>query len=70
MAEELLQSNGGKQVLLVSNFQTIMGRTPTNQEIVAYVGLMNKGTSLQGIIATLLAGNEFFTKVTAARLAK
>jgi autotransporter-associated beta strand protein len=66
IANELLESNLGKQVLLVSSYQTVLQSAPTNQQIVAYVGLMNDGIYLRTIVASLLASSEFYNNATAS----
>jgi autotransporter-associated beta strand protein len=66
IANELLESNIGKQVLLVSTYQTVLQSAPTNQQIAEYVLLMNDGIYLRTIQASLLAGKEFFNQATAS----
>ena len=41
VAEELLQSNRGKTVLLTFVYNTVQNRDPTQPEVVLYVGQMN-----------------------------
>jgi hypothetical protein len=53
-------------VLLVSSYQTVLQSAPTNQQIVAYVGLMNDGIYLRTIVASLLASSEFYNNATAS----
>ena len=65
VAEELLQSNLGKQSLLTASYNTVLQRDPTQPEIVLYVTQMNDdGVLLRQIVATLLASAEFYTKAT------
>ncbi len=66
VAEEVLQSNKGKQALLEPQYQAVLDNAPTNQQVVAYVGLMNDGVYLRTIVASLLAGSEFYNNATAA----
>jgi trimeric autotransporter adhesin len=64
VAEEVLQSNIGKSALLKSSFENVLARDPTTAENVAYVQLMDQGILLRQIIASLLAGAEFFKNST------
>ena len=66
IANELLMSNIGKTALLTSSFEEVLDRAPTAAESALYVQLMNEGIYLRQIIASLLAGNEFYTNVTTA----
>jgi len=64
IAEELLLSTPGKSTLLTSSFENVLSRAPTATETAVYVQLMDQGIYLRQIVASLLAGNEFYTKVT------
>ena len=64
VAEEVLQSKIGKSALLKSSFENVLQRDPTTAENVAYVQLMDQGILLRQIIASLLAGAEFFRNAT------
>jgi hypothetical protein len=66
VAEEVLQSNVGKSGLLTAKFQSVLGRLPTRGEQICYVQQMDQGIYLRQIVASLLAGNEFFKKATTA----
>ncbi len=67
VAEELLQSNRGKTVLLTFVYNTVQNRDPTQPEVVLYVGQMNNDdVLLRQIVVTLLASKEFFTKATSS----
>jgi hypothetical protein len=66
IAESLLQSNTGKSALLTSSFENVLQRDPTATETAVDVQLMDQGIFLRQIVASLLAGAEFFTKVTTA----
>ena len=68
VAEELLQSNRGKTVLLTNTYNTVQDRDPTQPEVVLYVGQMNNDdVLLRQIVVTLLASKEFFTKATSSQ---
>jgi len=64
VAQELLVSPVGKEALLTSGFGTVLDRGPTPQESLFYGELMDQGIYLRQIIASLLAGNEFYKKAT------
>ncbi len=65
VAEELLQSNLGKQTQLITSYNTVLQRDPTQPEVVLYVTQMNDDSVLlRQIVVTLLASPEFFTKAT------
>jgi autotransporter-associated beta strand protein len=66
IAEQLLLSTPSKSNLLTASFQQVLGRAPTAAESVFYVQLMDQGVFLRQIVASLLAGNEFFKKATTA----
>ncbi len=66
IANELLMTNVAKSVLLTSSFENVLGRAPTTPESATYVTLMDQGVYLRQIVASLLAGNEFYKEVTTA----
>lgn len=59
-------TNVAKSVLLTSSFENVLGRAPTTPETATYVTLMDQGVYLRQIVASLLAGNEFYKEVTTA----
>jgi len=64
VAQELLVSPVGEAALLTTAFGTVLDRGPTPQESVVYGELIDQGIYLRQIIASLLAGNEFYKKAT------
>ena len=66
VAEEVLQSDNGKQSLLVAAYQGVMGSAPSGHQITTYVGLMNDGVYLRTIVASLLASTEYYNSATAS----
>ena len=65
VANELLQSNLGRQSLLTAAYNTVLQRDPTQPEIVLYLKQMkNENVLLREIEVTLLASSEFFVKAT------
>ena len=66
IAEEVLLSQAGKSAHLTASFETVLDRDPTTPESAFYGQLMDQGVFLRQIVASLLAGAEFFTKVTTA----
>jgi hypothetical protein len=66
VAEEVLESEQGKQSLLVASDDMVLDGTPGDQQIATDVALMNDGVYLRNIIASQLAGSEFFGIATAS----
>ncbi len=66
VAEDVLLSDNGKQSLLVSAYQTVMGNAPSGQQITTYVEFMNDGVYLRTIIASLLASAEYYNSASAS----
>ena len=64
VAQEVLDSNASKSVMLTSGYNLVLNRDPTSQENIAGVEQMDQGIYLRTIIASLLAGNEFYSKAT------
>jgi hypothetical protein len=64
VANDLLTSNLGKLSLVSPNFVAVLNRPPTRAEEGNFVALMSRGTYLRNIIASLLAGNEFYKNST------
>ncbi len=64
VANELLTSNVGKLSLVSPNFIAVLNRAPTRAEEGNFVALMSRGNFLRNIIASLLAGNEFYKNST------
>ena len=64
VAEEILQSNVGKAAVLTTNFQSVLARYPNKLEQLKYVQQLNDGVLLRNVIASLLAGSEFYKKAT------
>ena len=60
-----LTSNLGKLSLVSPNFVAVLDRAPTSAELGNFVSLMSRGTYLRNIIASLLAGNEFYNRTAA-----
>ena len=65
VANELLQSNLGRQSLLTCAYNMVLQRDPTQPEIVLYLSQMkNENVLLRQIVVTLLASSEFYVKAT------
>jgi trimeric autotransporter adhesin len=64
VANDLLTSNVGKLSLVSPNFVAVLNRAPTRAEEGNFVALMSRGNFLRNIIASLLAGNEFYKNST------
>ncbi len=64
VANELLTSNLGKLSLVSPNFVAVLNRAPTRAEEGNFVALMSRGNYLRNLIASLLAGNEFYKNST------
>ena len=54
----------GKLALVSPNFIAVLNRAPTRAEEGNFVALMSRGNFLRNIIASLLAGNEFYKNST------
>jgi trimeric autotransporter adhesin len=67
VANQLLQSNLGRQSLLTEAYNVVLQRDPTQPEIMLYLSQMkNENVLLRSIVVTLLASSEFFVKATTA----
>lgn len=65
VANELLQSDLGRQSLLTFAYDMVLGRDPTEPEIVLYLSQMkHENVQLRAIVVQLLASNEFYVKAT------
>jgi hypothetical protein len=64
VAEQILQSNVGKAAVLTTNFQSVLARSPNKFEQFTFVQQLNEGVLLRDVIASLLAGSEFYRKAT------
>jgi autotransporter-associated beta strand protein len=65
VAHGLLQSNLGRQSLLIEAYNFVLQRNPTQPEINLYLSQMkHENVFLRSIVVTLLASNEFFVIAT------
>jgi trimeric autotransporter adhesin len=69
VANEVLQSNLGRQSLLTYAYSEVLNRDPTQPEIVLYLKQMkNENVLLRSIVVTLLGSSEFYVKATSGTL--
>jgi autotransporter-associated beta strand protein len=65
VAHGLLQSDLGRQSLLIEAYNFVLNRNPTQPEINLYLSQMkHENVFLRSIVVTLLASNEFFVDAT------
>jgi hypothetical protein len=66
IAQAIVTSPEARTNLIVSAYQTVLGRIPQPAEIANWLGALGAGTSTpEQILAVLLASNEFFLRRTA-----
>ncbi len=69
VANDVLQSNLGRQSLLTFAYNEVLNRDPTQPEIVLYLKQMkNENVLLRSIVVTLLGSSEFYVRATSGTL--